>query len=890
MNQRLVQFIGPAVVLALFAIVLGVLHRELSAHSVEDILARLRAIPTASLVLAVVATVASYLALTGYDALSLRYIGKQLPYRQTGLASFTAYAFANNIGFAFLGATAVRLRLYTAFGLQTSDVARIAAMNATTFWLGVCVLGGLSFVLGGVPLPPKLGVSPLTIRVIGAVLLAAALAYLILNVVRKSPLHVRGAEIPVPGPTMAVSQAGLGLLDWLLASAVFYTLLPPSAELGYWPIVATFIAAQVIGLASNVPGGLGVFDGIVVFVVGQHTGTDVALGTLVAYRIIYYFLPLLAAVAAFGFHEAYRHREQIGKAGAVAILGANVVVPRVMAVGVFLSGVVLLVSAVLPGEITHIERLSDIGLLAVVEASHVGAALAGAALLILARGIWDRVSSAYYATLWLLGSGIVLSLLKGFDYHEALVLGIMLVSLLPCRRHFFRPTARMLQSLSATWLAALLFVGVGLAGLAAWAHGSILDLGGLVGFGADEHASRTGRALLLALGLAGVYALSRLTRLAPHEEALPTKEDLAAARPVIERSPASASHLALLGDKYLLFNEPRTAFLMFGISRRSWVALGDPVGDPEDRAELVWRFRERSYRHGGKPVFYEVSAENLPLYVDLGLSLHKLGEEARVSLEEFTLQGKAYKRLRQVVNKMQREAFGFEVLDLPAVQIELPRLEAISDAWLAEKSTREKGFSLGFFDRAYVAQTPVAVIKKRDEIVAFANLWLGGRTRGAVHRPHALRRGRPERDDGVPVHRDHVVGAGAGFPVVQHRHGAVLGSREPSARSGVAPGRHGAVPARRAFLQLPGTAPLQGEVQAALGAALPGVARWNRAPGGARRGVGAHQRRRGRRLQKVARRAGSSSPGSSTRYAKPAIIATVRTTLGPARRTRPGRV
>ena len=69
------------------------------------------------------------------------------------------------------------------------------------------------------------------------------------------------------------------------------------------------------------------------------------------------------------------------------------------------------------------------------------------------------------------------------------------------------------------------------------------------------------------------------------------------------------------------------------------VALGDPVGRPEDARELAWRFREICDRHGGWTIFYEVGPENLPLYLDLGLSLLKLGEEARVPLENFSLEG-----------------------------------------------------------------------------------------------------------------------------------------------------------------------------------------------------------------------------------------------------------
>jgi phosphatidylglycerol lysyltransferase len=152
------------------------------------------------------------------------------------------------------------------------------------------------------------------------------------------------------------------------------------------------------------------------------------------------------------------------------------------------------------------------------------------------------------------------------------------------------------------------------------------------------------------------------------------------------------------------------------VSGRSWVALGDPVGDPADRQELAWRFRELADRHGGWTVFYEVGVAQLPLYIDLGLTLLKLGEEARVPLADFSLDGSNRKGLRRNQRTMEREGATFEIVNQPT-------LRAISDAWLREKRTREKAFSLGRFDERYIARFPVALVRHQGDIVAFANLW-----------------------------------------------------------------------------------------------------------------------------------------------------------------------
>jgi len=169
-----------------------------------------------------------------------------------------------------------------------------------------------------------------------------------------------------------------------------------------------------------------------------------------------------------------------------------------------------------------------------------------------------------------------------------------------------------------------------------------------------------------------------------------------------------------------------SGFIMYGIEGRSWIALGDPVGSAVEQEELAWGFREAAYRHGGRPVFYEVSREQLPLYVDLGLTLLKLGEEGRVKLAGFSLEGRERAKLRQPVRMCEKTGCRFAILPATEVENLLPRLRVVSDAWLAMKRTREKGFSLGRFDARYLSNFPMAVVWRGDEIIAFANVLAAG--------------------------------------------------------------------------------------------------------------------------------------------------------------------
>jgi phosphatidylglycerol lysyltransferase len=181
----------------------------------------------------------------------------------------------------------------------------------------------------------------------------------------------------------------------------------------------------------------------------------------------------------------------------------------------------------------------------------------------------------------------------------------------------------------------------------------------------------------------------------------------------------------LVGKKSFLFAESEEAFIMYRAYGRSFIAMGDPIGQPRERQELAWRFRELADRHGSSTVFYQVRMHNLPLYLDLGLSLLKLGEEARVGLADFALDGGARKGLRRVVKSVEKEECAFDIVPESEVPGVLHRLRTVSDEWLAAKRTREKGFSIGYFDDAYLSDAPIAVVRQRGEIVAFANLWEG---------------------------------------------------------------------------------------------------------------------------------------------------------------------
>jgi phosphatidylglycerol lysyltransferase len=434
-----------------------------------------------------------------------------------------------------------------------------------------------------------------------------------------------------------------------------------------------------------------------------------------------------------GAHEVWIHRAPVVRFARVARAFLSAVTPQAIAIAVFLAGAVLLFSGATPGLGNRLTLLRNFVPLSVLELSHLLGSVVGVGLLIIAHGLYRRLHTAWWITIWLLCAGILLSLLKGFDYEEATILAIVVIMLASARSRFRRRASLIEQHYSSAWIAAFFLVLLLAGWLVLFAYRHLpYDNELWWQFAFQASAPRSLRASLLAVMIGAAYGLWRVLRPAPPRFSAPTATDLECVAALIEQGEDTTANLALLGDKNLLFNKDRTACIMFQTSGNSWVAMGDPIGPPELGEELAWDFLEDCDGMAVSPVFYQVTPERLPLYVDLGLTLSKLGEEARVPLESFSLEGAARADLRQAQRRASRDGATFEMIERGALAALLPQLRAVSDAWLEAKNTAEKRFSLGFFDERYIAHFDVGVVRYQGAVVAFANLWRGGSTELSV--------------------------------------------------------------------------------------------------------------------------------------------------------------
>jgi phosphatidylglycerol lysyltransferase len=725
-KKRIVSILGPLLGVAVFLLVLWVLHRELRHFRYRDIVRQLHQLPVRVLLLSLLLTALNYWVMTGYDVLALRYLRQALSYGRIALASFTSYVFSVNVGLSVVGATAVRYRLYSIWGLSALQIGTVVVFSGLTTWLGILTLGGVAFVIEPPSVSGTLQVVFRSARVLGAVFLLIVAAYLSLGLIWRRPIKIRNWELRFPSVAIRLVQVCIGSLDWALAAAALYVLLPPTG-LPLTRFTAIYLMAQIAALASHVPGGLGVFETVFLLLVKDSVPPPLILGSLVAYRVIYYLLPLCAGALLLGAHDAFRQREAGIRLAQGVARWAPQFAPHVFAVIAFFGGVLLLFSGAVPAVDYRLAWLDRFMPLAVLEASHFLGSLAGVGLILIARALQRRINAAYYAAVALLAAGIVLSLAKGLDYEEAIILVLMLAALLPCRGEFYRRASIFSERFTFGWVAAIILALGSTAWLGIFSHRhleyskelwwrfSLLEGGG----------PRFLRAMVGAAAVALAFAMARLFRPARPRLEPPGAQVTDVIRAIVEASPKAYARLALLGDKSFVLNDSKTSFIMYGVQGRSWIALGEPVGPEAEWGGLVWRFKEMVDEYGGWTVFHTVGKESLPLYVDLGLTLLKIGEDGRVPLATFSLEGGARKELRRDHRRVRNEGCSFEVVAQPQVPGLLPELRAVSDAWLEAKNARELGFSLGCFSEPYIRLFPVAVVRKNGNIVAFANVWLG---------------------------------------------------------------------------------------------------------------------------------------------------------------------
>lgn len=612
-----------------------------------------------------------------------------------------AFAWSNFLTLGPLAGPAIRFWLYApaidrAADLQGGVLATaIAFMSGLAGWTAAVLLAGP--IHAGLPV---------------AALIALAATLILVLAVRWVATRFADNVASSPVATQAVTIALVGWLDWLLAAAAFVCVVGaehgPSDPLSSLP---TFFLGQIVGLVSLAPGGFGSADA---YWIARFPGTLAdAASIITAFRLVYYVVPWAVAslvLLSWATRRAER-RIEIARRVIASLIGGG--------------GVLVMLSSASPALHARLLMLEQVIPLPLVELGQLVAAMTGLLLLALAFKLARGYRAAFRATMALLGIGAISTLLKGFDWEEAIVLGGLAVAAASHASLFDRDSrGDWIEGpdvvLAAAAVAAFVIFGVlsqrtGAAGFARWTE-----------LGYRLEGSRFARSVItltLAVLAFAIYVALR----APATFRRPSAADVNRA---LERhgsiGGASTPLMLANGDKSI-FTDGDRGLCAYRIIGPYLVVFADPVVRPGDRGAFLnalFRFAGEADR---RPLFYQLSPEWIPSLHDRGYIFFKLGEEGQLPLSRVTTDGPAGKTFRQILRRGERDGVRFRVMPPYEVVRRMDELQDISDDWLASKSVVERQFSIGFFDREYLARFPCAVVETCDgqRIVAFANVLRG---------------------------------------------------------------------------------------------------------------------------------------------------------------------
>ena len=575
------------------------------------------------------ATGLSFVALVARDEIGLRHVDAKVPRSLLWIGATAASALGNIAGFGALTGGAVRCRVYGASGVTPSQVGRLTLFASGSLVLAMLLTSALGALCDAGSLAAMMHVGPGILRAASLVVLAV-LAVIVAccgKTTRRIETRWHGMTLDIPARASLMSQIVFGVVDVIGAGAALWVFLP-GAHAHFVSFLAVYSASLLLGIVGHTPGGVGVFESVMVFALRGDVATPGLLAGLLAYRAVYFGLPLVLSAAVLACYEgrALRKHLQLDQVGRIA--------PLFLCLITFVVGSMLVVSSATPALAHRLAILRELVPLWALESSQLVSGILGVLLLFVSRGLLRRLDAAWWVTVVLTAASLVLAVIKGLAFVEAGVLATLLVLLLCTHRSFSRRAALFAEPFTPGWLISVAIVLICASWVMFFAYRNVpyeSDLWWRFAF--HEPASRSLRAMLASSLFATAFAVWQLLRPAAGRFVHPSAEDLTDAVKIIRAQERSDARLAMMGDKSFLFSESRQAFLMYAKHGRTWAALHDPVGPRDEWPELIRKFVMLAHKHGGRAAFYQVRADSLPLYLDSGLTLMKLGEEARLALD-----------------------------------------------------------------------------------------------------------------------------------------------------------------------------------------------------------------------------------------------------------------
>jgi uncharacterized membrane protein YbhN (UPF0104 family) len=300
------RWLVPALAAGVVALAAMLILRALRSYSLDDVVASVRAIAPGRIALAGTFAAASYVCLTWFDALGVRYAaGRTLAYRRAALASFTALSLGHTIGFSALSSGTIRFRFYSRWGLDAGEIAAVVVFCAAAVALGLATLGGIAL-LADPRAAVLLKLAPWSTRALGLVALAAVGLYLALAARLRLPFRVAGWRFRLPPPAIALAQVAVGAANFALVAACLHQVLADATGEPYLAVASVYVLANMAAIVAHVPGGLGVIEGVVLLLLPEAN----LIGPLIVFRLLYFFVPLAPGIVLLAAAELIGARRE----------------------------------------------------------------------------------------------------------------------------------------------------------------------------------------------------------------------------------------------------------------------------------------------------------------------------------------------------------------------------------------------------------------------------------------------------------------------------------------------------------------------------------------------------------------------------------------------------
>jgi len=282
------------------------LYRVFNRYTLSEVVESIRAIPSLRLIAGVGFAAASYLCLTGFDWLALRYARKPLPYPKAALASFTSLSIGHNLGLAALSSGAVRYRFYSRAGLNAEEIAKVIVFCGVTVGIGLSALAGLALLFIPQDAANLLKLDPTALFSLGLACLGLPALYLALSATLHAPLHLWKWSFEMPSLKLALGQVFIGTLNFIFVAACLHQMLAAKEGVSFVQTATAYVLANLAVLTTHVPGGLGVLEATITHILPGAA----SIGALVAFRMIYFLLPLLIGLPVFAISEVVFHKRR----------------------------------------------------------------------------------------------------------------------------------------------------------------------------------------------------------------------------------------------------------------------------------------------------------------------------------------------------------------------------------------------------------------------------------------------------------------------------------------------------------------------------------------------------------------------------------------------------